>query len=137
MRLHHAIVAAVSMAFMPTTHAVEYTSAKPLLLQAIDTPDGRAQGEIVGPMADKFRLTTKSSASVIATVTTIKSFKQDGCKRLQLVLRQAGVQTTSGTLAAFEPTYTLNLCRDGSPPTEGMDLDAVGKALQASGRAGE
>jgi hypothetical protein len=27
--------------------------------------------------------------------------------------------------------YELNLCRDGSPPIEGMDLDKVGQALSS------
>jgi hypothetical protein len=121
----------VAMALMPITRAAEYTSAKPLLLQAIDAPDGRAQGEIVGPIADKFRETTKSTAPVMAEVTTIKSFKQDGCKRINLRLKQANVMTKEGKPVEFIVDYGINLCRDGSPPTEGMDLEEVGKALGA------
>lgn len=136
MRLHHAIVPVVAMVLIPITHAAEYTSAKALLLQAIDAPDGRAQGEIVGPIADKFRETTKSSAPVMAEVTTIKSFKQEGCKRLNMRLKQANVPTKDGKLAEFAVNYELNLCRDGSPPTEGMDLEKAGRVLDLGG-AGE
>ncbi|MEW5792651.1 MAG: hypothetical protein AB1790_14490 [Pseudomonadota bacterium] len=135
MRLHHAIVPVVSMVLMSVAHAAEYTSAKALLLQAIDAPDGRAQGEIVGPIADKFRETTKSSAPVMAEVTTIKSFKQEGCKRLNMRLKQANVPTKDGKTAEFAIDYGINLCRDGSPPTEGMDLEKVGKALGSGGVA--
>lgn len=137
MRLHQGIVTVVAMVLMPITHAAEYTSAKPLLLQAIDAPDGRAQGEIVGPIADKFRETTKSSAPVMAEVTTIKSFKQEGCKRLNMRLKQANVPTKDGKTAEFAIDYGINLCRDGSPPTEGMDLEKVGKALGSGGVAEE
>ena len=136
MRLHQGIVTVVAMVLIPITHAAEYTSAKPLLLQAIDAPDGRAQGEIVGTIADKFRETTKSSAPVMAEVTTIKSFKQEGCKRLNVRLTQANVPTKDGKLAEFAVNYELNLCRDGSPPTEGMDLEKAGRVLDLDG-AGE
>ncbi|WP_141056319.1 hypothetical protein [Tepidiphilus succinatimandens] len=129
MRLHQGIVTVVAMVLIPITHAAEYTSAKPLLLQAIDAPDGRAQGEIVGPIADKFRETTKSSAPVMAEVTTIKSFKQEGCKRLNVRLTQANVPTKDGQTIDFAIDYGINLCRDGSPPTEGMDLEKVGEVL--------
>jgi hypothetical protein len=129
MRLHQGIVTVVAMVLIPITHAAEYTSAKPLILQAIDAPDGRAQGEIVGPIADKFRETTKSSAPVMAEVTTIKSFKQEGCKRLNVRLAQANVPTKDGQTIDFAIDYGINLCRDGSPPTEGMDLEKVGEVL--------
>jgi hypothetical protein len=135
MRLHQGIVTVVAMVLIPITHAAEYTSAKPLLLQAIDAPDGRAQGEIVGPIADKFREATKSSVPVMAEVTTIKSFKQEGCKRLNVRLTQANVPAKHGKLGEFGIDYGINLCRDGSPPTEGMDLEKVGKALGSGGVA--
>lgn len=135
MRLHQGIVTVVAMVLIPITHAAEYTSAKPLLLQAIDAPDGRAQGEIVGPIADKFRETTKSSAPVMAEVTTLKSFKQEGCKRLNMRLKQANVMTKEGKPVEFAVDYGINLCRDGSPPTEGMDLEQIGKALGSGGVA--
>ncbi|WP_126448350.1 hypothetical protein [Sulfuricystis multivorans] len=124
------IIAAVTLfSWVPTAIADQYTNTKDLLVQAIDAPDGRAQGEIVGPIEDKFRETTKSSAPVIAEVTTLKSFKQEGCKRLNLKLSQANVPTKDGGMTEFAVNYGINLCRDGSPPTEGMDLEQIGKAL--------
>lgn len=132
------LAAMAAVALIPFAHAADrYTNIKPLLLQAIDAPDGRDEGEIVGPIADKFRETTKSSAPVMAEVTTIKSFKQEGCKRLNVRLTQANVPTKDGKLAEFAVNYELNLCRDGSPPTEGMDLEKVGKALGSGGVAEE
>jgi hypothetical protein len=129
MRLHQGIVTVVAMVLIPITHAAEYTSAKPLLLQAIDAPNGRAQGEIVGQIADRFRETTKSTAPVIAEVSTIKSFKQEGCRRLNIRLKQANVMAKEGKPVEFAVDYGINLCRDGSPPTEGMDLEKVRDVL--------
>jgi hypothetical protein len=133
MRLREGIAVVAAMVLAPIACAAEYTSVKPLLLQAIDAPDGRAQGEIVGPIADKFRETTKSTAPVMAEVTTIKSFKEEGCKRLNLRLKQANVMTKEGKPTELVVDYGINLCRDGSPPTEGMDLEKVGKVLGSVG----
>lgn len=94
---------------------------KSLLFQAIDAQDGRAQGVVTGPIADRFRTTTGSVAPVLAEVTTLKRLKQEGCKRLRVSLSQAEVPTQDGGKTDFVVTYELNLCRDGSPPTEGSD----------------
>ena len=103
----------------------QYTSVKPLLLQALDDPHATVQGEMIGPMADKFKTTTKSTSPVIATVTTIKQFKQAGCSRLNLHLQQANVLTTDGKLVDFAIDIGLNYCKNGDPPAEGMDLGKI------------
>ena len=74
---------------------------RPEMLQAIDAPGGTARGVIVGPVAKKFRETTGSVAPVMAEVTTLKSFRQEGCKRLNVRLKQANVPTTDGKLTEF------------------------------------
>jgi hypothetical protein len=43
------------------------------------------------------------------------------------------VPTKDEKLAEFAVNYELNLCRDGSPPTEGMDLEKVGRVLDLGG----
>lgn len=121
---------------VPSAAAAEYASVGQLMLQAIDAPDGAARGILVGPVAKKFRQTTGSVSPVMAEVTTLKSFRQEGCKRLNVRLSQSNVPTTDGRLTEFGVAYELNLCRDGSPPTEGMDLGKAGKVLD-SGGAGE
>jgi hypothetical protein len=45
------------------------------------------------------------------------------------LLKQANVMTKEGKPVEFAVDYGINLCRDGSPPTEGMDLEQIGKAL--------
>jgi hypothetical protein len=125
-------MAACGVAFLILTFpvsAAEYGSIKKLLMESFDAPTGSVQGIIVGPVAQQFRASTGSTAPVRAEVTTIKNFQQEGCKRLNVRLKQANVPTTDGKSTEFGIDYGLNLCRDGSPPTEGMDMESVGKAL--------
>ncbi len=100
-----------AMAEMPT-----YPNIKPLLIEAIDAPDGKSGGVVTGPLTGFFRQTTGSQQPVIATVTTVAKFDQPGCKRLNLHLKQPGVQTTSGEKKDFDVNYGFNLCRNGDAP---------------------
>lgn len=129
---YRVIACAAALACVATlAKAAQYDSPKALLIQAIDAPDGKASGEIVGPVAERFRQATGSSAPVLADVSTIKSFQQEGCKRLQLRLRQGGVTGKDGKQGEVVFSYDLNLCRDGTPPTEGMDLGRVSEVLRS------
>ena len=133
MRIIHSATFITIMAVSAYASALEYTSVKQLMVRAIDAADGKASGFVLGQIADKFQRTTGSSARVKADVTTIKSFQQDGCKRLNVRLTQSGVPTSDGRLVDFGIDYGLNMCRDGSPPTEGMDLEQAAKVLELKG----
>ena len=130
MRIIHSVAFIAIMAMSACAFALDYTSVKQLMVRAIDAADGKASGFVLGQIAEKFQRTTGSSARVKAEVTTIKSFQQDGCKRLNVRLTQSDVPTSDGKRAEFGVDYGLNMCRDGSPPTEGMDLEQAGKALE-------
>ena len=103
------------------------TTVKQLLLMAIDAPDGKATGVLNDPIADRFRQATGSTLPVLVEVSTLKHFRQEGCRRLNLRIRQEGAGK-----GQFGIEYGINLCRDGSPPTEGMDLEQAGKVLERS-----
>jgi hypothetical protein len=122
-----AVIAFITMS--APTFALEYTSVKQLMVRAIDAPDGKTRGYILGSIADKFKKTTGSSGRVSAEVSTIKSFSRDGCKRLNVRLTQSDVPKSDGQTADFVIDYGLNMCRDGSPPTEGMDLEQASRVL--------
>jgi len=109
--------------------SMEYEHFQPLLIEAIDAEDGKSYGTLIGPIADSFSEKTGSMSPVKVNITTIKTFKQEGCKRLNVRLSQANVQTKDGKSVEFDIDYGLNYCRDGTPPTEGMDLESVGKLL--------
>ena len=119
----------IAMVLSAGASAAEYSSIKQLLVGAIDASDGRTSGFILGQITEKFKRTTGSSAPILAEISTIRNFKQEGCKRLNVRLTQSGVATSEGRTADFGMDYGLSLCRDGSPPTEGMDLEQAGKVL--------
>ena len=100
------------------------TTVKQLLLMAIDAPDGKASGVLTDAVADKFRETTGSSLPVLVEVSTLKHFRQEGCQRLNLRIRQDGAGK-----GQFGIDYGINLCRDGSPPTEGIDIEQASQFL--------
>jgi hypothetical protein len=57
----------------------------------------------------------------------------EGCKRLNVRLTQSGVPTSDGRSVDFGIDYGLNMCMDGSPPTEGIDLEQAAKVLELKG----
>ena len=105
------------------------TDLKQHLIAAIDAPNGQADGELNGPTAEFFKAQTRSSVPVMVQVRTVKKFAEAGCARLQATLAQDAVPTQDGKQIPFAIRYELNLCRDGQPPTEGIDLNAASKAL--------
>lgn len=133
MRIINSATFITIMAVSAYASPLEYTSVKQLMVRAIDAAEGKASGFVLGQIADKFQRSTGSSARVKADVTTIKSFQQEGCKRLNVRLTQSGVPTSDGRLVDFGIDYGLNMCRDGSPPTEGMDLEQAAKVLELKG----
>ena len=122
MRIARLFVFAFLYLTVTSATAAEYDSVKSLMLEAIDATGGAAHGVIVGPIARKFAMATGSMAPVVVDVTTLKRFEQEGCCRLNVRMMQANVPTREGKLAEFGIDYRLNLCRDGSPPTEGIDF---------------
>jgi hypothetical protein len=106
--------------FTTPAGAGQYEQISQLMREAIDAPDGMAKGVIVGPVARKFSQATGSHAPVRVEVSTLQSFGQEGCRRLNVRLTQADVPTTAGKRVEFDAAFQLNLCRDGNPPTEGV-----------------
>ena len=102
---------------------------KQYLIMAIDAPNGQSEGELTGPMAEYFKAQTRSSASLKVQIRTVSKFAEAGCARLQATLMQDEVPTQDGKKIPFAVRYELNLCRNGQPPTEGIDLDSVSSAL--------
>jgi hypothetical protein len=119
------LITLLFLAFSPLAVAEPSATVKQLLLMAIDAPDGKANGVMTDAIADRFRLATGSTLPVLVEVSTLKHFRQEGCRRLNLRIRQEGAGK-----GQFGIDYGINLCRDGSPPTEGMDLEQAGKVLE-------
>ncbi len=90
---------------------------RPLLLTAIDAPDGRAQGVLNGPLADALTDRFKATSPIHIDVSTEQRYAQEGCRRLKVTFRQEGV-ALPGAAAPRRQTvdFRLNYCRDGRPP---------------------
>lgn len=112
-----------------TASAAGSVSVKALLMQALNAPDGAAKGIVEGKEADAIHAATGASDSVRAEVSTIQRFNQEGCSRLKVRLIQPNTPTKEGRNTDFVLNYELNLCRNGMPPSEGMDLGKAAKIL--------
>jgi hypothetical protein len=112
-------------------NVAENVSVKALLMQALNAPNGAAKGIIEGKEADAIHNVTGAPdpVSVRAEVSTIKKFNQEGCSRLAVKLIQPNTPTKEGSKTDFALNYELNLCRNGMPPSEGMDLGKAAKFL--------
>lgn len=109
--------------------AAQPASVKALLMQAMDSPDGASMRIIEGQEADKIHAVTGASDPVRAEVSTIKKFSQEGCSRLAVRLVQPNTPMKEGGKTDFALNYELNLCRNGMPPSEGMDLGKAARIL--------
>ncbi len=110
-------------------NAAESFSVKTLLMQALNAPDGSAKGIVEGKEADAIHAATGASDPTRAEVSTIKKFNQEGCSRLAVRLIQPNTPTKEGSKTDFALNYELNLCWNGMPPSEGMDLGKAAKIL--------
>jgi hypothetical protein len=91
--------------------------ARPLLIAAIEAPDGQARGVLVGEIADAITRQFKGTSPIYIDVTTERRYTQAGCSRLNVRFWQEGVQLP-GAAAPRRQTidFGINYCRDGLPP---------------------
>jgi hypothetical protein len=88
-----------------------------LMVEAIDAPDGKAQGQLVGEMVQALSAGLKTNAPVLVDVRTERRYAQEGCRRLVVTFSQDGVH-----LPGFDKPQQrsmdmgINYCRDGKPP---------------------
>jgi hypothetical protein len=92
------------------------TDLRPFLIAAIDAPDGRAAGTLAGPLAEVLRSRGISSAPLRVEVTTLRAYREPGCKRLNVHFRQREVKLGDAPPTDRELAFQLNYCRDGQPP---------------------
>ena len=123
-------ISIAALALVATTaSAAESFSVKALLMQVLNAPDGTSKGIVEGKEADAIHAVTGASDPVRAEVSTIKKFNQEGCSRLAVRLVQPNTPTKEGGRTDFALNYELNLCRNGMPPSEGIDLGKAARIL--------
>jgi hypothetical protein len=89
---------------------------RPLLIEAIDAADGAARGVLAGPPSEVLRRRGVSSEPLEVEVTTLKVYRQPGCRRLNVRFAQRAVKTGDGPPQDRAMAFQLNYCRDGQPP---------------------
>ena len=89
---------------------------RPFLVAAIDAPDGRAAGTLAGPFAELLRSRGISAAPLLVEVTTLRAYREPGCKRLNVQFQQRAVRVGDAPPIDREIAFQLNYCRDGQPP---------------------
>lgn len=91
------------------------------MFAALKSPSGTYQGKLDGVFGDLMRKEMGSNADIFVNVTTVRAFKQTGCKRLRAMLSAPDVKwndTKTGQPQSFSFGYEMNVCEDGSPPME-------------------
>lgn len=96
-----------------------------LFRAAIDSPSGSIRTQVYGQLAQRIQQAVGApDAPVFAEVKTVQKYKQEGCRRLAMTLSTPShkMKLSNGDMAPFAATWTLNVCRDGLPPMEAVDL---------------
>ena len=113
---------AVAVATAGIAHAepiarIPVEDIRPLMLAALDAPDGAAHGVLVGKLADAISRRFASAAPIIVDVSTEKRLAQTGCSRLKISIAQDDVHLP-GKATPQHQTFEMgiNYCRDGLPP---------------------
>ena len=96
---------------------VPVQDARSLLIAAIESPSGQAQGVLVGDIADAITRRFQGTTPIYIDVTTERRYAQAGCSRLKVRFWQEGVQLP-GVPAPRRQTieFGINYCLDGQPP---------------------
>lgn len=117
---HFAASLLVACSAAAQTTAVPRTPAsdpRPLMIAALNSPDGAAYGVLTGAAVNAITQAFKSSTPVFIDVTTQKRYQQAGCSRLKVLIWQDGVQLPGASLPRKQTIeFGINYCRDGLPP---------------------
>ena len=120
MKLRPVLLMAAVLCTVGLAHAqqrVAVRDAKLLLIAAIDAPSGRAQGVLVGEVADAITQRFQGTTPIYIDVSTERRYAQAGCSRLQVSFWQDGVQLPGAPSPRRQVIdFGIDYCRDGQPP---------------------
>ena len=93
------------------------TDARPLMLAALLSSDGRAHGVLTGDVADAISRRFGASTPIFVDVSTERRYRQAGCSRLKVAFWQDGVLLPGATEPRRQTIeFGINYCLDGLPP---------------------
>lgn len=105
------------------SNAAQAESVKSILVAALSAPDGKASGIVEGKEVDYIHAQTGATDPVRAEVMTVHRFENEpNCGRLDLKLIQPNMPTNEGKRVEYFLRYELNICKDGTPPSEGVNI---------------
>lgn len=114
------VFGAVLMAALPMlSHA--QADIHDAFFSALRSEQGSYQGELKGDFGAFVRQKLSTTAPVYVAVSTVRAFKQKGCKRLRADITVPDLtwkDAKSGAINSFSYRYEMNLCPDGTPPME-------------------
>lgn len=114
------LVSAACALFASTSTAQErlpVRDAKQLMLSALDAPDGKAHGVLVGEVAEAISKRFNATTPIYIDVSTERRYAQAGCSRLKVSIWQDGVQLPGSPSPRHQVIdFGIDYCRDGRPP---------------------
>ena len=109
--------ASVATAQLAAGGRVPVTDVRVLMIAALDSPTGTAQGVLTSKDAESITKHFKATGPILIEVSTVKRYAQAGCARLKLSFAQDGVQLPGQTRPKRNTVdFGINYCRDGQPP---------------------
>lgn len=126
-RFKTVIVAAITAYFAGAANSQGMPFQR-LTVGAIDAPGGKLTQRFSKdePWVKAMRQKLELQGAVTVETTVVKRFQQEGCARLQTkFIMHDGVVTPQGKLEDVEMAVNYNLCRDGTPPIESMDIKDI------------
>ena len=114
--------------------AAQTRDFKPLVVGVLDSPSGEMTKTFgpATPWVKVMRQQFGTEGPITVTTKVVKKFKEEGCGRVEawfLVHDAKVVKTTSTGLQDAKFSFQINVCRDGMPPVEGMDLRELQRAV--------
>lgn len=93
------------------------TDLRAMMMEAIDSTDGRASGDLVSKEALAIARHMKAPGPLHAEIHTLVRYAQEGCRRLQLTVRATNALVgASSQRHDQELIYAFDYCRTGYPP---------------------
>lgn len=93
------------------------TDVRPLLVAAINSPDGTARGVMVGEIVELMRRRGGTMSPIEVDVRTVGDSGTEGCKRLEVTTRQNAVTEPGKRIPEDKCfTYRINFCATGRFP---------------------
>jgi len=107
---------------------------KPLVVGALDAPAGELTKTFAAntPWVQVMRQKLGTEGPITVTTKVVKKFKEEGCGRVEATFLVHDAKVVKASARGVEDTrfsFQLNVCRDGMPPVEGMDLRDLQRAV--------